>query len=107
MSTKQLKAIKCPSDELSLTNCAIVNPREFDKIRYILQNEFVILFKKIKYYQSLHHNHNIRHVEITGQTNQYVFSLRADNMCPLGQIGFSAVQVNLKISFYWQLPQFY
>jgi len=65
MSTKQLKAIKCPSDELSLTNCAIVNPREFEKIR---------------------------HVEITGQTNQYVFSLRADNMCPLGQIGFSAVQ---------------
>lgn len=30
---KQLKAIKCPSDELSLTNCAIVNPREFEKVR--------------------------------------------------------------------------
>ena len=30
---KQLKAVKCPSDELSLTNCAIVNPREFEKVR--------------------------------------------------------------------------
>lgn len=30
MSTKQLKAIKCPSDELSLTNCAVVNPAEFE-----------------------------------------------------------------------------
>ena len=31
--TKQLKVIKCPSDELSLTNCAILNPKEFEGIR--------------------------------------------------------------------------
>jgi hypothetical protein len=30
---KQLKAIKCPTDELAATNCAIVNPREFEKVR--------------------------------------------------------------------------
>ena len=62
---KQLKAIKCPSDELSLTNCAIVNPREFEPIR---------------------------HVEIIGQSNSYVFTVRTDSSCPLGQIGFSAPQ---------------
>lgn len=35
---KQLKAVKCPSDELSVTNCAIVNPREFEKVRYIIND---------------------------------------------------------------------
>lgn len=39
---KQLKAIKCPSDELSFTNCAIVNPKEFEKVRYIVQKASVI-----------------------------------------------------------------
>ena len=33
MSTKSLKAIKCPSDELSLTNCAIVHPNEFEGVK--------------------------------------------------------------------------
>ncbi|CAF1018753.1 unnamed protein product [Brachionus calyciflorus] len=63
--SKQLKAIKCPSDELSLTNCAIVNPREFEKTR---------------------------HVEISGQSDKYIFTIRPDNIVPLGEIGFSAVQ---------------
>ncbi len=63
--SKQLKAIKCPSDELSLTNCAILNPREFD---------------------------SIKHVEIIGQSSSYIFTARTDNTCPLGQIGFSAPQ---------------
>jgi vesicle-fusing ATPase len=63
---KQLKAVKCPSDELSLTNCAIVNPREFE---------------------------NVRHVEITGPSQNFIFSVRADNLISLGEVGFSAVQV--------------
>ena len=63
---KQLKAIKCPSDELSLTNCAIVNPREYE---------------------------NVRHVEICGPSENHVFTLRGDNLVPMGEIGFSAVQV--------------
>ena len=66
MSVKQLKAVKCPSDELSLTNCAIVNPREFE---------------------------GVRHVEITGPTQNYIFTLRADNLVSPGELGFSAVQV--------------
>lgn len=65
MATKTLKAIKCPSDELSLTNCAIVNPMEFD---------------------------GTKHVEILGQTNSCVFTIRTDKKCPSGQIGFSAPQ---------------
>lgn len=65
MATKQLKAIKCPSDALSLTNCAVINPREFD---------------------------NVRHLEIIGQSSSYIFTVRTDSLCPLGQIGFSAPQ---------------
>lgn len=65
MATKQLKAIKCPSDELSLTNCAVLNPREFDQTK---------------------------HVEILGSTNSSIFTVRCDNLCPMGQIGFSAPQ---------------
>ena len=44
---KQLKAVKCPSDELSLTNCAIVNPREFEKVRYCKATFKCILLQQI------------------------------------------------------------
>jgi vesicle-fusing ATPase len=71
MAAKQLKAVKCPSDELSLTNCAIVNPREFE---------------------------NVRHVEITGPSQNFIFSLRPDNLMGPGEVGFSAVQVNQMLS---------
>ena len=63
---KLLKAVKCPSDELSLTNCAIVNPNDFDKVR---------------------------HVEISGPSQKYVFTIRADKLVSAGEIGFGAVQV--------------
>jgi len=62
---KQLKAVKCPSDALSLTNCAIVNPREFDKVR---------------------------HIELSGPSHKFVFTIRPDNLVAPGEIGFSAVQ---------------
>lgn len=42
---KQLKAVKCPSDELSLTNCAIVHPNEYDNVRYAI-NKFQRYFSK-------------------------------------------------------------
>ena len=70
--SRQLKAVKCPSDELSLTNCAIVNPREFE---------------------------NVRHIEITGPSQNYIFSVRVDNLIAPGEIGFSAVQVNISSLF--------
>lgn len=63
--SKQLKAVKCPTEELSLTNCAIVNSREFD---------------------------SVRHVEITGTSEKYIFSIRGDNLVAPGEIGFGAVQ---------------
>lgn len=61
----QLKAVKCPSDELALTNCAIVN-----------QNELK----------------NCEHLEITGPSQNYVFTLRRHTLVSPGQIGFSAPQ---------------
>jgi vesicle-fusing ATPase len=62
---KLLKAVKCPSDELSLTNCAIVNPSEFDKVR---------------------------HIEISGPSQKYIFSIKTDRLVSVGEIGFGAVQ---------------
>ena len=31
MSSRRMKVSKCPSDTLTMTNRAIVNPRDFDK----------------------------------------------------------------------------
>ena len=63
---KQLKAIKCPSDALALSNCAIVNPREFDP--------------------------SVRHVIIPGATQSFIFTIRGDGSVPLGEIGFNTSQ---------------
>lgn len=62
---KLLKPIKCPSDELASTNCAIVNPGEFDKVK---------------------------HIEISTQSKQFIFTIRPDRLVPPGEIGFGAMQ---------------
>lgn len=62
---KQLKAVKCPTDELSLTNCAIVHPNEYE---------------------------NVKHVEVSGQSHSNIFTLRPDKLVSMGEIAFSAVQ---------------
>jgi vesicle-fusing ATPase len=64
--SKLLKAVRCPSDQLSLTNCVIVNPREFES--------------------------GVKHVEVSGQSHTNVFTIRADNSVKEGEIGFSAFQ---------------
>lgn len=38
-----------------------------------------------------------RHVEITGASDRFIFTLRPSNLVSPGEIGFSAVQVNSKI----------
>ena len=43
---KQLKAVKCPSDELSLTNCAIVHPNEYDNVKYAINKSQGLAFNK-------------------------------------------------------------
>ncbi|RNA29924.1 vesicle-fusing ATPase 1-like [Brachionus plicatilis] len=62
---KQLRSVRCPSEELTLTNCAIVHPKEFE---------------------------SVRHVEIIEASGKFIFSIRSDNNVPPGDIGFSAVQ---------------
>lgn len=37
-------------------------------------------------------NKKIRHIEITGQSEKHIFSVRVDSTVPLGDVGFSAVQ---------------
>lgn len=65
VSNKSLRSVRCPNEELTLTNCVIVHPKEFE---------------------------SVRHVEIIEASGKLIFSLRADNNVPLGDIGFSAVQ---------------
>lgn len=65
MSAQVMKAVRCPTESLSYTNCAIVNENDFplDKVR---------------------------HVEVTTATNhKYVFTLRAYPGVPSGHMGFS------------------
>ena len=71
--SKQLKAVKCPTEQLALTNCAIVNRAEFDP--------------------------KIRHVEINGPSQKFIFSIRPDNAVQLGEIGFNTTQVKNRFFF--------
>ena len=33
---QRMKAIKCPTDELSISNCAVINPNDFpDNVKYV------------------------------------------------------------------------
>ncbi|KAG8197118.1 hypothetical protein JTE90_004376 [Oedothorax gibbosus] len=65
MATQVLTVAKCPTESLSLSNCAVVNEKDFpvDKVR---------------------------HVEITTATNRkFVFTLKGYQGMPSGQMGFS------------------
>ena len=53
---------------------------------FILTQIFFLNFKYL--------NKIFRHIEIIGQSNNFVFTVRKDNQVPLGEIGFGAVQVN-------------
>ncbi|CAG0903501.1 unnamed protein product, partial [Cyprideis torosa] len=62
----QLVVGKCPSDELSLTNCIICNERDFPE-------------------------QSIKYVEVgTPNGKRCIFTLRPDRSMPVGQLGFSA-----------------
>ncbi|ESN92582.1 hypothetical protein HELRODRAFT_189514 [Helobdella robusta] len=68
MPPNRLKAAKCPTDELSLTNCAVVSDKDFDVTK-------------------------IRHLEvITGPNHHYVFTLKSHPSVSPETIGFSAPQ---------------
>lgn len=57
--------MSCPTEQLSYSNCAIVNEKEFP-------------------------SDTIRHIEITSAANhKYVFTLRTYDQMPVGAIGFS------------------
>lgn len=67
MSAMRMKAGKCPTDELSLTNCAVVSPKDF--------------------------NDQTKHVEVrTGPGMNFVFSIKIHPEVPQGSVGFSLLQ---------------
>ncbi|KAG9435527.1 vesicle-fusing ATPase 1 [Apis mellifera carnica] len=62
-----MKAVRCPTDELSITNCAIINPDDFPD--------------------------DIRHIEVTTAPNHhFVFTVRQHHEVPRGSVGFSLPQ---------------
>ncbi|PBC25332.1 Vesicle-fusing ATPase [Apis cerana cerana] len=67
MSAMRMKAVRCPTDELSITNCAIINPDDFPD--------------------------DIRHIEVTTAPNHhFVFTVRQHHEVPRGSVGFSLPQ---------------
>ncbi|XP_044272166.1 vesicle-fusing ATPase 1-like [Tribolium madens] len=61
------KVVKCPSDELSLTNCAVVNDADFSQ--------------------------STEHIEvITGGVKKYIFSIKKDPRVHRNEVGFSLPQ---------------
>lgn len=65
---KSMKVAKCPTDELSLTNCAVISEQDFD-------------LKKIN------------HVEVrAGPQHSYIFSLKSHSAVVPGTIAFNAPQ---------------
>ncbi|EEB10550.1 N-ethylmaleimide sensitive fusion protein, putative [Pediculus humanus corporis] len=61
-----MKAIRCPTDELALTNCAICSPDDFPA--------------------------TVEHIKIFNGSEFFVFSIKFDNSVPSGSIGFSVPQ---------------
>lgn len=67
MSGMRMKAIKCPTDELSLSNCAVINRDDFGD--------------------------DIKHIEVTTGPNQhFVFTVKTHHEIPRGTVGFSLPQ---------------
>lgn len=65
----QLVATKCPTDELSYTNCAIINPSNIDSQR-------------------------VRHIELISSVSstKFVFTITPYKSLPSGKIGFNTLQ---------------
>ncbi|KMQ93874.1 vesicle-fusing atpase 1-like protein [Lasius niger] len=67
MSMMRMKAVRCPTDELSLSNCAIINEDDFPS--------------------------DVRHIEVTTAPNHhFVFTVKTHHEIPRGTIGFSLPQ---------------
>lgn len=67
MNSMRMKAGKCPTDELSLTNCAVVNPQDF--------------------------NDSVKHVEVyTSPSQSFVFTIKSHRDVPPSTIGFGLLQ---------------
>ncbi|XP_033209339.1 vesicle-fusing ATPase 1-like [Belonocnema kinseyi] len=67
MSTMRMKAVKCPTEELSYTNCAIINVNDFSP--------------------------DVKHIEvITGPNQHFIFSVRSHHEISRGTVGFSLLQ---------------
>ncbi|CAM4854521.1 unnamed protein product [Rotaria socialis] len=68
-ASMQLVATKCPTDELTFTNCAIINEKDIDTKR-------------------------ARHIELSSNvtTTKYIFTIEKYGPMPQGKIGFNTLQ---------------
>nr|WIM01502.1 vesicle-fusing ATPase 1-like [Limnephilus lunatus] len=67
MSAMKMRAERCPSDDLAITNCAFANADDFTS--------------------------DVKHIEVsTGPSQHFIFTIRFNNGVERGTIGFSAPQ---------------
>lgn len=78
------KVTKCPTDDLSLTNCAIVNDGDLPGAKYV----FLALLPT----QQIN-NWNFRHIRVhTGGGQNFIFSIKPHSSMPRYNVGFSLPQ---------------
>lgn len=82
-----MKATKCPTDELSLTNRAIVNVGDFpEDVKWVLRCLFPYLHINYLYFAC-------RYADISPAPGQhFIFALEKTVEVPSGYVGFSLVQ---------------
>lgn len=66
MATRTMQAARCPTDELSLTNCAVVNEKDFQSGQHVLVK--------------------------TSPNHKFVFTAKSHSTVPQGRIAFSLPQ---------------
>ena len=90
-SSIELLADKCPTDELSYTNCAIIHEKDLDpkRVRY---------FENPSHLSRMHPNSFLfRHIELSSKVtpSKYVFTIKKYDSIRPGRIAFNVLQVRL------------
>ena len=92
MSSRRMKVSKCPSDTLTMTNRAIVNPRDFDKQVTFLTEIFHLLAKNDQN-TNYEMSQSCPHIDVrTGPGQHFVFTVETDEKVTAGTVAFSLPQ---------------
>ncbi|KAI5645245.1 ATPase family associated with various cellular activities (AAA) domain-containing protein [Phthorimaea operculella] len=95
----RMKAAKCPSDELAITNCALIHPDDFPSdpmsttMKVVKYPTDELVYTNCALINPDDFPSDVKHVEVsTGPSQHFVFSIRFYNGIDRGTVGFSAPQ---------------